>query len=248
MNLANRRYMEAARTETAVIEVIKALQTPVNTRATVELANSSNIATPLTPQLMTYDSVKVDLTELRMDYSFMVSPIAMGSGLIGAIDDQLALKDSAIATQIDTFNYNKMAKAIVGPADGSLAYTNGQVAVWNPSTGEDVIELLNGLKAQLFNRNIYDGYILGLDAVPYSYVITALTSVLKYETRVGVEAVDMGMLANAYGVDIFQINSNVLTNGELGYFGNEVGYVSDIFFSAFNQFQNYPGLPGLTVA
>ena len=248
MNLANRRYMEAARTETAVIEVIKALQTPVNTRATVELANSSNIATPLTPQLMTYDSVKVDLTELRMDYSFMVSPVAMGSGLIGAIDDQLALKDAAIATKIDTFNYNKMAKAIVGPADGSLAYTNGQVAVWNPSTGEDVIELLNGLKAQLFNRNIYDGYILGLDAVPYSYVITALTSVLKYETRVGVEAVDMGMLANAYGVDIFQINSNVLTNGELGYFGNEVGYVSDIFFSAFNQFQNYPGLPGYFVA
>ena len=95
MNLANRRYMEAARTETAVIEVIKALQTPVNTRATVELANSSNIATPLTPQLMTYDSVKVDLTELRMDYSFMVSPVAMGSGLIGAIDDQLALKDAA---------------------------------------------------------------------------------------------------------------------------------------------------------
>ena len=230
MNLANRRYMEAARTETAVIEVIKALQTPVNTRLTVELANSSNVATPLTPQLMTYDSVKVDLTELRMDYSFMVSPVAMGSGLIGAIDDQLALKDSAIATKIDTFNYNKMAKAIVGPADGSLAMTNGS------------------LKAQLFNRNIYDGYILGLDAVPYSYVITALTSVLKYETRVGVEAVDMGTLANAYGVDIFQINSNVLTNGELGYFGNEVGYVSDIFFSAFNQFQNYPGLPGYFVA
>ena len=66
-----------------------------------------------------------------------------------------------------------------------------------------------------------------------TYLVAGLTSVLKYETRVGVEGVDMGTIARAYGVDIFQINDNVLTNGEVGYFGNEVGFVSDIFFSAF---------------
>jgi hypothetical protein len=247
MNLANRRYMTPANTETPIIEVIKAKATPVNTRQNVELANNG-VATPLTPTLATYDSVKVDLTELRMDYSFMVSPVVMGSGIVGAIDDQLDLKDSALATRIDTFNYNKLAKAINGPADGTLAYTQGQVNVWAPSTGEEVIEELNTLKSLLFNRNIYDGYILGLKSTAYAYLVSALTAVIKYETRVGVEAIDMGRLANAYGVDIFQINDNVLTNGEIGYFANEVGFVADIFFSAFNQFQNYPGLPGYFVA
>ena len=247
MKLANRRYMEAARTETAVIEVVKAKATPVNTRLNVELANSSNVATPITPVLATYDSVKVDLTELRMDYSFMVSPIAMESGLIGAIDDQLDLKDAEIANKIDTYNYNKLGTGINGSADGSLAYTQGQCIVWSPSTGEDIIEGLNVLKAILFNRNVYDGFILGLNSINYAYLVAGLTSVLKYETRVGVEGVDMGTIARAYGVDIFQINDNVLTNGEVGYFGNEVGFVSDIFFSAFNQFASYPGLPGYYV-
>lgn len=248
MKLANRRYMEAARTETPIIEVIKATNTTLNKRNKVELVqNNSKLAQPLVPELATYESVKVDLTELKMDYSFMISPVVMGSGIVGAIDDQLDLKDSAIATQIDTFNYGKIAAKVTGPADGSLAFSQGQIDVWAPATGEEVIEELNHLKSVLFNRNVYDGYVLGLKSSAYAYLVSALTSVLKYETRVGVEGVDMGQVASAYGVEIFQINDNVLTNGEVGYFGNEVAFVADIFFSAFNTFNEYPGLPGYFV-
>jgi len=248
MKLANRRYMEAARTETPIIEVIKATNTTLNKRNKVELVQSnSKLAQPLVPELATYESVKVDLTELKMDYSFMISPVVMGSGIVGAIDDQLDLKDSAIATQIDTFNYGKIAAKVTGSADGSLAFSQGQIDVWAPATGEEVIEELNHLKSVLFNRNVYDGYVLGLKSSAYAYLVSALTSVLKYETRVGVEGVDMGQVASAYGVEIFQINDNVLTNGEVGYFGNEVAFVADIFFSAFNTFNEYPGLPGYFV-
>jgi hypothetical protein len=244
---ANRRYMEAARTETPIIEVVKALPTAINKRAGIELANASGVATPVTPTLATYQSVKVDLTELRLDYSFMVSPIAMGSGLVGAIDDQLDLKDAAIATEIDKFNYGKMAKNIVGSTDGSMAYTKGQTIVWSPADGQDIVDEVNVLKALLFNRNVYDGYICGLKAIAYAYLVSSLTAVLKYETRVGVESVDMGQVADAYGVQFIQINDNVLENGEVGYFGNEVAFVADIFFSAFNTFNNYPGMPGYFV-
>lgn len=244
---ANRRYMEAARTETPIIEVVKALPTAINKRQGIELANASGVATPVNPTLATYDSVKVDLTELRMDYSFMVSPIAMGSGLVGTIDDQLDLKDAAIATEIDKFNYGKMAKTIVGSTDGSMAYTKGQTIVWNPADGQEIVDEVNVLKALLFNRNIYDGYICGLKAIAYAYLVSSLTAVLKYETRVGVESVDMGQVADAYGVQFIQINDNVLENGEVGYFGNEVAFVADIFFSAFNTFNNYPGMPGYFV-
>lgn len=244
---ANRRYMEEARTETSIIEVIKALPTAINKRSAVELANASGVATPVTPTLATYDSVKVDLTELRMDYSFMISPVVMGSGIVGAIDDQLDLKDSAIATEIDKFNYNKIAKKIVGSTDGSMAYDKGQTIVWSPVNAQDIVDEVNVLKALLFNRNIYDGYICGLKAIAYAYLVASLTAVLKYETRVGVESVDMGLVGRAYGVDFVQINDNVLTNGEVGYFANEVGFVADIFFSAFNTFNNYPGLPGYFV-
>ena len=64
---ANRRYMEAARTETPIIEVVKALPTAINKRQGIELANASGVATPVNPTLATYDSVKVDLTELQKE-------------------------------------------------------------------------------------------------------------------------------------------------------------------------------------
>ena len=61
MKLANRRYMEAARTETPIIEVIKATNTTLNKRNKVELVqNNSKLAQPLVPELATYESVKVD--------------------------------------------------------------------------------------------------------------------------------------------------------------------------------------------
>ena len=46
-----------------MIEVLKSKDVTVNVRNTKELQ------TQLTPSLMGYDSVKVDLTELAMDYS-----------------------------------------------------------------------------------------------------------------------------------------------------------------------------------
>lgn len=248
MKLANRRFMEAARTETPIIEVIKAKNTGLRNRNRVELTqNNSNIAQPLVPELATYDSIKVDLTELKMDYSFMISPVVMGSGIAGAIDDQLELKDADIANRIDNYNYGKIASAITGSADGSLAYTQGQVDVWAPTTGEQTIQELNYLKSLLYNRNVYDGYVLGLKSTAYANLVSSLTSVLKFETRAGVEGVDMGQIASAYGVEIFQINDNVLASGEVGFFANEVGFVADIFFSAFNTFNEYPGLPGYFV-
>ena len=72
MNMVNRDLLQVARTETPVIEVIKALPTSVNKRNKVELTKANSLeADRLNPTLASYDSVKVDLTELRMDYSFM---------------------------------------------------------------------------------------------------------------------------------------------------------------------------------
>ena len=115
------------------------------------------------------------------------------------------------------------------------------------------IELINDLKAKLFDRDIYDGYLLGLRSDAYAYYVSSLTSVLKYETRAGIEGVDMGQIAEAYGVSAFQINANVLKGankedtGVVGYFANEVGTVGDTFWSSMTQYNgNYPKFPGLT--
>ena len=100
----------------------------------------------------------------------------------------------------------------------------------------------------LFNRNVTTGYMLGLEAVNYGNLVAALTSILKYETRVGVEGVDRGVVANAYGVDIFPINTAVIGSGVLGYFANKIACVGDMFFSSMAQYNgNYPGLPGYFV-
>ena len=51
-----------------------------------------------------------------------------------------------------------------------------------------------------------------------------------------------------YGIDIFAINSTVLTNSEKGYFASPVGTVGDTFFSAMVEYNgNYPGFPGYYV-
>ena len=60
-------------------------------------------------------------------------------------------------------------------------------------------------RTNLFNSNIvlfdvYGEYRLGLGATQYAAYVTDLTSVLKYETLAGVEGVDRGVIANAYGV------------------------------------------------
>ena len=135
-----------------------------------------------------------------------------------------------------------------------MAYTDGQAYIWAPSNGTETIELINDLKALLFDRKIYGDYLLGLSSRAYAYYVSSLTSILKYETRAGVEGVDAGQIAEAYGVSAFQINSNALKNKEgqatnvVGYFANEIGTVGDMFFSSMAQYLgNYPGLPGYYV-
>ncbi|WP_400251275.1 Ig domain-containing protein [Methanobrevibacter smithii] len=248
--MLSRSDMEVTRTGTPIIEVIKQLDTTLNVRDNVEIANEG-----LKTELAKYQSVKVDLTELAMDYSFRISPIVMGSGIERAIEGQIELKNAQVAKNIDIYGFNKLNSDITGPADGSMAYTDGQITKWAPSNGTETIELINDLKSKLFDRDIYDGYLLGLRSDAYSYFISSLTSVLKYETRAGVEGVDMGQVADAYGVSVFQINSNVVAKDKnkqdtnvVGYFANEVGVVGDTFWSSFAQYNgNYPGFPGYFV-
>ena len=248
--MLSRSDMEVTRTGTPIIEVIKQLDTTLNVRDNVEIANEG-----LKTELAKYQSVKVDLTELSMDYSFRISPIVMGSGIERAIEGQIELKNAQVAKNIDIYGFNKLNSDITGPADGSMAYTDGQITKWSPSNGTETIELINDLKSKLFDRDIYDGYLLGLRSDAYSYFISSLTSILKYETRAGVEGVDMGQIADAYGVSVFQINSNVVAKDKnkqdtnvVGYFANEVGVVGDTFWSSFAQYDgNYPGFPGYFV-
>lgn len=243
MNFLDDSWMQVARaTGTPIIEVVKQIAPTINKRSNVE------ITTALTPKLTTYDSVKVDLTELPLDYSFSISPLMIGTNIEGTLEGQMRLKDSAIANQIDTYGYSKLNTAITGKTDGSEAYTEGQVVVWAPATQQDYINLLNQYKMILFNRNVTTGYMLGLEAVNYGNLVAALTSILKYETRVGVEGVDRGVVANAYGVDIFPVNTAVIGSGVLGYFANKIACVGDMFFSSMAQYNgNYPGLPGYFV-
>ena len=248
--MLSRSDMEVTRTGTPIIEVIKQLDTTLNIRDNVEIANEG-----LKTELAKYQSVKVDLTELPMDYSFRISPIVMGSGIERAIEGQIELKNAQVAKNIDIYGFNKLNSDITGPADGSMAYTDGQITKWAPSNGTETIELINDLKSKLFDRDIYDGYLLGLRSDAYSYFISSLTSILKYETRAGVEGVDMGQIADAYGVSVFQINSNVVAKDKnkqdtnvVGYFANEIGVVGDTFWSSFAQYDgNYPGFPGYFV-
>ncbi|MEI3508744.1 MAG: hypothetical protein V8R01_06575 [Bacilli bacterium] len=243
MNFLDDSWMQVARaTGTPIIEVVKQIAPTINKRSNVE------ITTALTPALTTYNSVKVDLTELPLDYSFSISPLMIGTNIEGTLEGQMRLKDLAIANQIDTYGYGKLNTAITGKTDGSEAYTEGQVVVWAPSTQQDYINYLNQYKMILFNRNVTTGYMLGLEAVNYGNLVAALTSILKYETRAGVEGVDRGVVANAYGVDIFPINTAVIGSGVLGYFANKIACVGDMFFSSMAQYNgNYPGLPGYFV-
>ena len=247
--MLNRRFFEVGRTGTPIIEVVKQLDTDLNVRQNVEIAQGG-----VTNRLATYNSIKVDLTELPMDYSFRISPIVMGSGIERAIEGQLDLKEAQISKEIDIYGFNKLNTKITGPQDGTMAYTDGQCTKYAPANGTEVIEAINDLKSKLFDRDIYDGYLLGLRSDAYAYFISSLTSILKYETRAGVEGVDMGQIADAYGVSVFQINSNVLKTKEktdtnvVGYFANEIGTVGDTFWSSMAQYNgNFPGFPGYFV-
>lgn len=243
-NFLNEAYIGEVRTTgTPIIEVMKQNATTINQRAAAEMATAQ------TPALVGYNSVKVDLTQLPMDYSFRIPVLVTGSNIVNAIDEAVRLNDSQIAVKIDTYGFDKLADTITGSrTSGATAQTTGTVVAWAPATKEAYIDKLNELKATLFNLNVYDAYRLGLEAVEYGKLVSALTSVLKFETLAGVEGVDRGEVARAYGIDIFPINSSVLTNSEKGYFASPVGVVGDTFFSSMVEYNgNYPGFPGYYV-
>lgn len=227
MNFLNSNYIgELRSTGTPVIEISKEKLVALGTH-TAELTEA------LTPGLASYDSVKVDLTELRKSYSVNISPLV--ANVAQAISGQVDLEDAAISKAIDTYGFDKLGKN-----------EDIESSVWNFSTDAEYVAGLNNLKMTLFNADVYEGYKLGLEATEYGKFVSALTSLLKYETMAGVEGVDRGVVANAYGVEIFPINSAVLTNDEVGYFASEIGVVGDAFFSQFNQWNgDRPGYPGM---
>ena len=229
-NFLNPNYIGTLRqTGAPVIEVAKTTPLSVNVRNTKEIQNRLN------PALTTYSHVMVDLTELNMDYSIRVPMMVAGSDITNAIQDAADLEDSAIAKQIDTYGYGKLE-----------ADTNIVEVKWAPSTKEDYISALNSLRATLFNKDITGDYRLGLGATEYANYVSALTSVLKFETLAGREGVDMGVIARAYGIDAFEINDNVLGDA-VGYFFNPIAVVGDTFFSAFVQHNSPQGYPGYLV-
>lgn len=226
----NERYIgELRNAGTPMIEVLKSGDASVNVRKTKE------IQTALTPGLLGYSSVKVDLTELPMDYSIRIPILVSGTNFTNTLEDAMDKKDAAVATQIDTYGFGKLASEVT------------EEAQWAPADQAGYISLLNSLKANLFNKNVFDDYRLGLSATEYANLTSALTSILKYETLTGVEAVDRGVVASAYGVEIFPINDSMLDD-EIGYFFNPIAVVGDTFFDSFVQYAgNYPGFPGYYV-
>jgi len=225
----NTNYIgELRQTGSPVIEIAKTNALSVNVRSTKEIQSG------LTPALTTYTHTMVDLTELPMDYSIRVPLVVSGSDITNAIQDAADLEDSAIAKQIDTYGYGKLAAATMDEFE------------WAPTTSDDYIKLLNSLRAKLFNKDITGDYRIGLGATEYANYVSALTSVLKYETMSGREGVDMGIIAVAYGISAFEINDNVL-DGTIGYFFNPIAVVGDTFFSAFVQHNSPQGYPGYYV-
>jgi hypothetical protein len=225
-NFLNTNYIGTLRqTGAPVIEVAKTDVLSVNVRETKE------IQTALDPALTTYTHTMVNLTELNMDYAIRVPIMVTGSDITNAIQDAADLEDSAIANQIDIYGY------------GKLASTTMDEVAWNPSTKEDYISALNNLRATLFNKKITGDYRLGLGAVEYGNLVSALTSVIKFENMDINEGVSLGEIARVYGISIFEINDNVLTDAK-GYFFNPIAVVGDTFFSAFVSTSSdirYPG-------
>ena len=220
---------ELRQTGAPVIEIAKTNALSVNVRETKEIQSRLN------PSLVTYGRTMVDLTELNMDYSIRVPLMITGSDITNAVEDAADLQDAAIAKQIDTYGYGKLADN-----------ANIVEVQWDPTTKEDYITLLNSLRATLYNKSIDGDYRIGLGATEYANFVSALTSVLKFETLAGREGVDMGEIAVAYGVSAFQINDNVL-DGVKGYFFNPIAVVGDTFFSAFVQHNSPQGYPGYYV-
>lgn len=218
---------ELRNTGTPMIEVLKSGDATVNVRETKE------ITTALTPGLLGYSSVKVDLTDLPMDYSIRIPVLVAGTNFINTLEDAMDKKDQAVASEIDSYGFGVLAEEVTEEAE------------WAPADQAGYISTLNNLKATLFNNNVYEDYRLGLAATEFANMCSALTSFLKYETEVGTGIVDLGKVNEAYGVQTFPVNDSVLS-GVKGYFYNPLAVVGDTFFDSFVEYNgNYPGFPGL---
>lgn len=228
--MLNPNYIgEIRRTGTPVIEVLKSQDTTVNVRKTKEIASA------ITPSLQGYSSIKVDLTDLPMDYSIRIPVLVAGSNIMGTLEDAMDKKDQAVAKAIDTYGFGKLEDTVTTERK------------FDPETKEEYIDELNAIKAVLFNKNVYEDYRLALSATEYAKLISALTSVIKYETAVGVKGVDMGTVSEAYGIEIFPVNDSVLGDAK-GYAFNPRAVVGDAFFDSMQLFNgNYPGFPGYFV-
>ena len=225
-NFLNPNYIGTLRdTGAPVIEVGKTNTLQVNERQTVEIQSD------LTLSLVGYGRTLVDLTELKLDYAVRVPVAISGSDIANAIQDAVDLEDSAIAKAIDTYGY------------GKLNSTSMDEYEWDPSTDADYTKLLNGLRAKLFNKGITGEYRLGLGATEYANLVSALTSIIKFENVDVNEGLSLGEMARVYGIRIFEINDNVL-DGTIGYFFNPIAVVGDTFFSAFVQTASDVRLPG----
>ena len=199
----NPNYIGELRTAgTPMIEILKSGDATVNVRETKEITSA------LTPGLLGYSSQKVDLTELPMDYSIRIPVLVSGTNFINTLEDAMDKKDQAVAKRVDTYGFGTV-----------LANGVTETATWAPATQDDYIKLLNDLKANLFNKNVYSDYRLGLSATEHAKLCSALTSILKFETEVGVKGVDMGVVDEAYGIQIFPINDTMLGTVK-GYFYN----------------------------
>ena len=225
-NFLNPNYIGTLRdTGAPVIEVGKTNTLQVNERQTVEIQSD------LTLSLVGYGRTLVDLTELKLDYAVRVPVAISGSDIANAIQDAVDLEDSAIAKAIDTYGY------------GKLNSTSMDEYEWDPLTDADYTKLLNGLRAKLFNKGITGEYRLGLGATEYANLVSALTSIIKFENVDVNEGLSLGEMARVYGIRIFEINDNVL-DGTIGYFFNPIAVVGDTFFSAFVQTASDVRLPG----
>lgn len=226
----NPNYIGEIRTTgTPMIEVLKSGEATINVRETKEITSA------LTPGLLGYSSTKVDLTALPMDYSIRIPVLVSGTNFINTLEDAMNKKDQGVAKRVDTYGFGMLATEVSNEAE------------WDPATQQDYIDLLNGLKANLFNKNVYSDYRLGLSATEHAKLCASLTSILKYETEVGVKGVDMGVVDEAYGIQIFAINDTMLGDVK-GYFYNPLAVVGDSFFDSFVEYNNnYPGFPGYYV-
>ena len=121
----NERYIgELRNAGTPMIEILKSGEATVNVRETKEITSA------LTPGMLGYSSIKVDLTELPMDYSIRIPILVAGTNFTNTLEDAMDKKDQAVAKRIDTYGFGVLASGVTNEAR------------WAPVTQADYISSL----------------------------------------------------------------------------------------------------------